>query len=113
MNMKEIINLTPHEITIFKWNGEIWKVLPKSEQPLRLLEKRQLVDFLNGEIPINEVSFINIDGNQLPEQKEGVYYIVSRMIADAFKRPDFLVPDDLVRNDKGMIIGCKAFSIVK
>lgn len=40
------------------------------------------------------------------------YYIVSRMVANALpNRKDLLVPNELVRDDQGNIIGCRSFEV--
>lgn len=63
-----------------------------------------------GNIPLSKTSFGEVEG--LPEYKEGVYYIVSRMIRDALPdRQDLLVPEGIVRDEIGNIIGCKALAI--
>lgn len=42
------------------------------------------------------------------------YYVVSKIFADAYPdRDDFLIVDDLVRDDEGNIVGCRAFSTNK
>ena len=46
----------------------------------------------------------------LPPRREGVFFIVSKMVADNFpKRSDLVFPYDVVRDDEGNIIGCKSF----
>jgi len=48
----------------------------------------------------------------LPDPPEGVYYIVSLAVAQAARRPDLLVPDDMVRDEQGRILGCRRFAVV-
>ena len=63
-------------------------------------------------IKINSTSFGEVDG--LPEPQEGTIFIVSALVAQALKgaRDDLVVPDDTVRDDRGVIIGCKSFARV-
>ncbi len=44
---------------------------------------------------------------------EGVGYIVSLAVAQAARdRKDLFVPDDLVRDEKGVIVGCRRLARV-
>jgi hypothetical protein len=106
----EIINLTPHEVVIMDNNKEIILKLPKCPNPPRLSERREVVGIVNNTL-INRVTF-SVEGDYLPPQKEGTYYVVSRLIAEAIKREDLLIPDEAVRDEEGRIIGCKSFAII-
>lgn len=60
-------------------------------------------------IPIKSVTYGEIEG--LPEPQEGVYYIVSELVAAAaakIGRVDCLAPGALVRdkNNPSLILGC-------
>ena len=47
----------------------------------------------------------------LPAPRPGVWLAVSKMTTDAEPdRGDLLIPDDLVRNEKGVPIGCRSFA---
>jgi hypothetical protein len=67
---------------------------------------------LRGEIdsiPVESVTYGEIEG--LPDYQEGVYYIVSGLVAAAaakIGRTDCLAPGGLVRdkNNPGLILGC-------
>jgi hypothetical protein len=44
---------------------------------------------------------------------EGVFYIVSRTVAEAFPhRRDLLIPSRTIRDQQGRVIGCRAFARV-
>lgn len=108
MNMKNeanIINLTPHDIILFKGDEQI---LYKSSGIVRAECKRELVGEINGiNVYINK--YIGID--KMPKYKKGTYYIVSRIVAEMMRqRKDLLLVNETVRNEKGQIIGCKSFS---
>ena len=63
---------------------------------------------ING-VSITETTFGKT--TDLPEKVEGVYLIVSRMILEANKdRDDLLVPNELVRDETGNIVGCKSLA---
>jgi hypothetical protein len=48
----------------------------------------------------------------LPEPEEGKFYVVSALVQGALRqRRDLLVPDDLVRDGEGRVIGCRRFSV--
>jgi len=49
----------------------------------------------------------------LPDAVDGVYLIVSRMVASAVtERTDLIVPADVIRDEAGNITGCRAFERV-
>jgi hypothetical protein len=100
-----IINLTPHEVNIRNEKGEEIKSFP-SEGVVRLSTKVEKLRPLYG-IPITKTVFGFPEG--LPRYQPGRYYIVSQLVKSALPgRGDLLVPAELVRNDKGQIIGCRS-----
>lgn len=116
-----IKNKTPHVVNLLDNQNSTIAFWGKAERPFRLEEKKDsvnplLVEIMNEDlmvvektIPLNKVSF---GSTELPKEESGIYYIVSLVVQLAFpERNDLLVPFDLVRNEKGVIIGCKAFSI--
>ena len=63
----------------------------------------------NIHVDIMQKSFTEIEG--LPEPQENTIYIVSALVAGAAKdRDDLVVPNDIVRDDKGRIIGCRSLA---
>lgn len=105
----KIVNLTPHDINIIGEIGEVVQTFPASGELARCSVSREQVDAINS-VPVNRTVFGEVTG--LPEQQEGVVYIVSALVAQATKRDDVLIPDDAVRDEQGRIIGCKAFARV-
>jgi len=105
------INLTPHDVNIVDNNGDVILIVPACDKPLRLIEKRENVGDING-IPLSRVSYTIDEATPLPNSDADTFYIVSRVVAETFKRSDFIVPDQTVRNEKGQIIGCKGFAFV-
>lgn len=64
-----------------------------------------LVETLSG-IPIYEAVYGDVVG--LPEEKDGVVYIVSGMVnAAAEGRGDVYSPGSLIRDDEGRPVGCR------
>ncbi len=104
----QIINCTPHPITIFGANNEVLLQLQKGENVPRLEQSNKTVRHIAG-IPITETVFGKT--TDMPEQKEGVFLIVSRLVLSANPdRSDLLVPNDMVRDSDGNIIGCKSLA---
>lgn len=100
---KELVNLTPHNITILgKYNKKLFDIPP--QRPLRLKEEVISDDGLL----IRKKYTLE---NEIPK-KENRIYIVSLVAAKYIKRSDFAVPD-VVRNSRGHIIGCKRFILAK
>jgi hypothetical protein len=119
-----LINATPHSITLVSRRGveqdnrrqflaeaktvEILREIP----PSGILARVSMVNLPAGEIDgiaIESVIYGEIEG--LPEPQEGVYYIVSGLVAAAaakIGRVDCLAPGALVRdkNNPSLILGC-------
>jgi hypothetical protein len=138
-NVKEIkvINLTPHDINIVR-EYEKPITIPASGIVARLAtqvvsagrlhindryetypynDEGGIPDGFGGEmffecdlIPLTKTVFGKPEG--LPKFKESTYYVVSQLIKSALsERVDLLVPAEVVRDEKGNIIGCKSLGI--
>lgn len=108
--MATIINLTPHTVNIFSLEGEHLVDLPVAEgfQIPRCSQQQEVLESLDG-IPVTRQTFGSVEN--LPEPKGGVFYVVSRMVAQAVpERHDLLVPGPLMRNEAGQPCGCKGLS---
>jgi len=103
----KIRNLTPHDVEILDSNKNTVRTIKKENcNTPRLVEDCKVIDKID-DIIIKSKSYSKcID---LPEQVEGVYLIVSGLIASAMKRDDLLIPNT-VRDEGGRIIGCDSFS---
>jgi len=107
-NMK-IINCTPHDIVIIKTNGEKL-ILQKSSNPARCESSREVVGHING-IPINVTKFGKT--YNLPDPQPNTVFIVSRIVAESNRhRSDLFIVDETVRDENGVIIGCKSLARV-
>lgn len=105
--MTNVINCTPHSINLIAQDGSI-TTLPKGEVVPRLAQSTKKVDVING-VTITETQFG--ETQDLPDETPGTFLIVSRLILAANpKRKDLLVPNELVRNDEGHIVGCKSLA---
>lgn len=96
------VNLTPHLINL---QGRIYP----SQGVARCDVTSYLESTIDG-IPVNRKQYGQVQG--LPEPQGGVYYMVSTIVATALHgtRDDLLVPDELVRDESGNIIGCNALA---
>lgn len=107
----QIINLTPHEVTVVGSNGDIIMKVPASGQVARCSVSRTVIGELNR-ITVAKSVMGEVEG--LPEPSEDTVYIVSRVVAEAMKgrRDDLIITDDAVRDSEGRIVGCKGFAVV-
>lgn len=105
--MNNIINLTPHPITIVM--GEEKVVIPSSGVIARCKEEVEIIGDING-IPVIRKKFGQVEN--LPEPIPGTVFIVSALVAQAARRSDVLCPGDPVRDAEGRITGCKALCSV-
>lgn len=102
----KILNYTPHTVNIILESGEIYNFL--SVGNARCVQTTVQVGEINN-IPITSTEFGEVEG--LPQEQKGIYYIVSRLILQALpQRRDLLVPNEVVRDEKGKIIGCKSLA---
>jgi len=104
----KIINCTPHPIDIISTGGK--KTILVSGILPRLQEQVTATDLMVEGVAITEKSFCRVEG--LPEKKDGVFLVVSSLVAQAANRSDLIVPE-LCRDESGKIIGCSGFFRVK
>ena len=102
-----VINKTPHDVNIVDQNGQIIRTYERSDSQIRLAVKTvQDVPLPDG-TPTSRTEFGEPEG--LPDYVEGVFYIVSQLVKNALpNRTDLLVPAEVIRDEKGNIVGCKS-----
>jgi len=106
--MIQFINCTPHPITLLDADNNVAITLPKGDVVPRLSQTTKQVDVVNG-VSITETQFGATQ--DLPDAQDGVLLIVSRLILSANPhRNDLVVPNELVRDDNGNIVGCKSLA---
>ena len=125
----KIINLTPHEITVFaasdvKPSGQKGYVLARRDaEPIYRFPSRGVSRASACETPLKDVMGIPVfsmtygDPEGVPEWQEGVMLIVSALTAQACKHAgrrtdDLLTTARVVRDEDGRIIGCCAFAML-
>lgn len=102
-----ILNYTPHTVNIIDQEGNQIQDFP-SQGEARCQQTTKAVGVI-GSVPITSTTFGEVTG--LPKETEGIYYIVSRLIRQALpQRMDLLVPNDMVRDETGKIIGCRSLA---
>ncbi len=102
-----IINMTPHDVVIVNKDGHVLRTYPSAGQ-IRLSSKTVIVADIDG-IPLSRTEY---GSTELPEYRDGTYYIVSQLVKSAYPdRKDLLIPAELVRDEKGVIIGAMSLGI--
>lgn len=108
----QLVNLTPHALHVIFPNDAILTIL--SAGLARATTERVQIGTIETDggstIPLFRTTFGAIAG--LPDPAEGVVYLVSNSVAQAVRRDDVLIVDDLVRDGEGRILGCRAFARV-
>lgn len=107
----QLINLTPHPLTLIAKDGTVLLNQPPDGPMARCVEDRRELGTVTlpggASVPLRSVGFGAVTG--LPAPRDGVLYVVSRATAEAANgRADVVYPDEQVRDAKGNIIGCRA-----
>lgn len=108
----QLINLTPHKITIIGSDGRTMCEIPPSGVIARAASVIVDDGTVDG-IPVVRTSYGLVE--DLPAPINGTMHIVSSLTATAAKRSgrttdDLLIPGRMVRNEEGVILGCQALS---
>lgn len=99
----KIINLTPHDVNIVRGDGSKVKTF-ESQGVTRVSTTSKLKTRFNG-VNIYTTEYGQVEN--LPEESDDTYYIVSMLVKQACpNRKDLLSPSQLVRDTEGKIIGC-------
>ena len=107
---KKVVNLTPHAINFVTENGAPVCTIEPSGSIARVSCSTVKIGEING-IPVTANEYGEVEGLPLPE--EGTIYLVSSLVAGRCPdRKDVFIPNEPVRNEKGMIVGCKSFGRV-
>jgi hypothetical protein len=117
--MTNIINLTPHEITIYDQTGqEIVLRIPPSGKVARVSISAQTVGEING-VAVRKTTYGDVQ--DLPDPQPDTVYIVSTIVLIALQskgitRTDVVSPDtspdSAVRDSQGKILGVKYFQTI-
>ena len=114
--MNKIINLTPHSINVIGDDNSVAITIEASGNVARCSQTIDIVDTIDLTIDLNNVA-IPVSSSSygkvvdLPAPQDNTYYIVSRLVMSACpNRQDLLVPNDLVRDEAGRVIGCRSLA---
>ena len=112
--MNNLVNLTPHVINLLTHTGEIVAIEPLNDTPARV--SATLKDC--GVFEANGLIFNHTEQEfgdiiNLPDAQKGMYFIVSRIVADAApKRKDLVIVNDLVRDEQGLVSHARSISFI-
>ena len=110
--MNKIINLTPHSMNVIGDDNSVAITIEASGNVARCSQTIDIVDTINVNniaIPVSSSSYGEVV--DLPAPQDDTYYIVSRLVMSACpNRQDLLVPNDLVRDEAGRVIGCRSLA---
>jgi len=105
-----VVNATPHEIAVVLDHGTV--VLPPSGICPRVridAVPDGTVVVAGHEVPVVRATPGPVEG--LPPAEPGTVYAVSRLVLDAARdRDDLVVPDEIVRDEAGRVVGCRRFA---
>ena len=99
-----IKNFTPHQVNLLDEKGNV--VTFPSEGIARCATNSVETGEVAG-TPIFKTSFGEVTG--LPSSEEGIFLIVSGLVLSASSRKDLICPNDLVRDEKGRVTGCRSW----
>ena len=110
----QLVNLTPHSITLCGSNGKPLMEIKPSGAVLRLKEEAEDTGEKIAGIPVVRKRFVGLEGFSLPQRTENIVFIVSMPVALYLaSRPDIVAPDtgpeSVVRDEKGRIVGIRRF----
>lgn len=108
---KHLVNLTPHKVTFLNQDNNIIKEIEPSGILARVTANTVTLGMLD-DIPVTSTEFGDPYG--LPPEDDSHAYIVSSLVAQAMKdRNDIFIPNEAVRDDHGVIIGCRSLGVIR
>jgi len=110
-----IVNLTPHPLNLMPEGPDGPTVtIPPSGLVARCATSRVQVGSVTVDgiaIPVNRTQFGSV--SDLPVPQPDTIFVVSALVAQAVpERQDVFIVDDVVRDEQGRIIGCRALAHV-
>lgn len=108
----EVVNLTPHVVRLVG-DGVAVELAPAGP-PARVVLRPDLAD---GQVRIGPlvVPLKRTSASPLvtgvPDRRPGVLFIVARAVAEALPdRDDLVYPHDTVRDERGVVVGCRSLA---
>lgn len=100
-------NYTPHLIRVFKQDGSYKEY--QSEGIARVEEEVEDLNIKQG------IQFCKVDMGKVtglpPTPEKNTLYIVSSIVQMASDRKDLVTPTDYIRNQQGIIVGCRKLKV--
>lgn len=120
MGLLILKNLTPHSVVLYQ-GDKIIQQWDKAENPARLEEKEKYRSLSCSNFPVIVRVIEHTNIVNLPEQEQGMGYIVSLPLLMGMKaigifRSDCVAPDTgkgAVRDEKGKILGTTGWVVLK
>jgi len=109
----KLINLTPYVINIHA-SGQIIVINPSGTIARLMVERISLPSVEVDGITIPIASTILGDLVDMPPPTEGVWYVASALVAQKctqLNREDTFSPGELIRDEKGVVVGCNGLCI--
>ena len=111
MTTVKVVNLTPHQVTVFDDHDEVVVTYPPSGEVARLESVFEEHGALNDGSPFGSLIYGALAG--LPEPDGTRLFIVSLPVKlAALDREDVLAVACEVRDAQGRVVGCKALATV-
>ena len=104
-----ILNFTPHPIHLLDKDNNVIRTF-NSMGVVRCEQRTESAGSISG-VPLTRTKFGKVDDRKMKYDNCAIYYIVSRLVMQELDRDDLLVPNELVRDGKGHIIGCRSFAV--
>ena len=111
-------NLTPHPVNLLDAESNVLIIFGGTGNPQDVLRLTERIEELApiGHVPMVRKTLGGLPADWPPHPAEGdepsIYYIVSLAVAQHAQRRDFVVPDDVVRDEQGRILGCRRLAVV-
>jgi hypothetical protein len=105
-------------VVLLDGKGNVIHTFKPEKRPVRMKTGvKTLAKF--DDVPVKQITFGDANlpqpSGEDPTSKDykGRYYIVSALVATRHpERTDFLMPHDIMRDEKGVVLGCKSFAVV-
>ena len=105
-----VVNLTPHALNLVTDSGTV--TVPPSGAVARVTVTREpagTVTLDGVSVPLYRTTYGAVEG--LPDPAPDTLYVVSAVVAAAARdRDDLVVPDDLVRDEQGRVVGARGLA---
>lgn len=108
-----VLNLTPHTVVVLPEKGGSGQIAPSGAVARVSTVRRPVAELRLGDVVVPVVHERGGDVVHLPAQEPDTVLIVSRAVAIAARqRPDLLVPTELVRDEAGAVVACRALATI-